>query len=70
MPLKKGKSQATISRNIAEMHKGPRYQKAMRKHGKKTADKMAVAAAMRTADMPMKPRLEKAGHTEHVMHIQ
>lgn len=47
MPLKEGSSQATVSKNIAEIHKGPRYAKIKRKHGKETADASAVAAAMR-----------------------
>jgi hypothetical protein len=46
MPLKEGTSQATVSKNIREIHKGPRYEKIRRKHGKETADKAAVAAAM------------------------
>jgi hypothetical protein len=46
MPLKAGKSQATVSKNIQEIHKGPRYEKIKRKHGKETADKAAIAAAM------------------------
>lgn len=45
MPLLSGKSQRIISRNIAEMHKGPSYEKVKRRHGKKVADKMAIAAA-------------------------
>jgi hypothetical protein len=46
MPLKKGKSQATVSSNISEFHKGKTYGKTRRKFGKKRADKQAVAVAM------------------------
>lgn len=45
MPLMSGRSQRIISKNIAEMHKGPSYAKVKRRHGKATADKMAIAAA-------------------------
>jgi hypothetical protein len=47
MPLKTGTSQATVSKNIKEIHKGPRYEKIKRKHGKEVADESAIAAAMR-----------------------
>lgn len=46
MPLKKGKSKATVSSNISEFHKGKTYAKTKRKFGKKKADKQAVAVAM------------------------
>ncbi len=49
MPLKKGKSQKTISSNISELHKGGTYAKTKAAHGKKTADKQAVAIAMSEA---------------------
>jgi len=48
MPLKKGKSKKTVSRNIREFHKGGTYARTKAKYGKKTADKQAVAAAMET----------------------
>jgi hypothetical protein len=44
MPLKSGKSQ--IPSNIREMHHSKSYAKVVRRHGKKVADKMAVAAAI------------------------
>ncbi len=47
MPLKKGKP--NVPGNIREMHQGPSYAKVKKMHGKKTADKMAVAAAMSAA---------------------
>lgn len=46
MPLKSGSSTKTISSNIRELHKGPQYQRTKRKHGKKIADKQAIAIAM------------------------
>ncbi len=49
MPLKKGKSQDTISRNIKEFHDSTTYAKTREKHGKKRADKQAVAVALETA---------------------
>lgn len=44
MPLRKGKK--NISKNISELHRGPRYKKNVRKFGKARAHKIAVAAAM------------------------
>lgn len=44
MPLKRGKK--NISRNISELHRGPRYKANVRKFGKKKAHRIAVAAAM------------------------
>lgn len=46
MPLKKGKSQKTVSANIREIHSGPQYQKTKEEHGKAVADKQAIAIAM------------------------
>jgi len=46
MPLKKGKSKATVSSNIREFHKGGTYARTRKKFGKKKADKQAVAVAM------------------------
>jgi len=43
MPLKRGKSQATVSSNIRELHKGQTYGRTRRKFGKRRADKQAVA---------------------------
>jgi hypothetical protein len=49
MPMRKGKSKSAVSSNIAEFHHGQRYQAIKRKSGKASADKAAVAAAMRKA---------------------
>jgi len=46
MPLKHGSSEKTISYNIAELHKGPQYERTKREHGKAVADRQAVAIAM------------------------
>lgn len=48
MPLKPGKSKATVSSNIAEFHTGKTYAKTKAKFGKETADNQAVAAALKT----------------------
>lgn len=49
MPLKKGKSDKVVSENIREFHKGATYSKTKKKFGKTTADKQAVAAALKSA---------------------
>lgn len=49
MPLKAGKSRATVSKNISEFHSGPTYQGTKKKFGKGRADKQAVAVAMSKA---------------------
>jgi Family of unknown function (DUF6496) len=49
MPLKKGKSKATISNNISEFHTGKTFAKTEAKFGKAKADKQAVAVALSTA---------------------
>ena len=49
MPLKRGKSKATISSNISEFHGGKTYERTKRKFGKARANKQAVAVAMSTA---------------------
>lgn len=46
MPLKSGKSQATVSSNISEFHKGQTYATTKRRFGKKKADAQAIAAAL------------------------
>jgi hypothetical protein len=49
MPLRKGKSKATVSKNIEEFHKGPTYAHTARVFGKRRAQKQAVAVALSTA---------------------
>jgi len=49
MPLKSGKSKKVISSNISEFHKGKTFAKTAKKFGKTTANKQAVAVAMRKA---------------------
>lgn len=46
MPLKRGTSKESTSDNIREFHEGETYRKTKRKHGKKTADRQAVAVVM------------------------
>lgn len=49
MPLKRGKSKKTVSKNISEFHKGKTYEATKKKFGKAKADKQAVAVALSTA---------------------
>lgn len=58
MPLKKGSSKKAISENISEFHTGKTYHMTEDKFGKKTADKQAIAVALRTAGKS-KPRGKK-----------
>jgi len=45
MPFRSGKSKKVIGENIREFHHGPSFKKIEERHGKETADKVAVAAA-------------------------
>lgn len=46
MPLKKGTSRKTVSKNIREFHTGKTYARTKAKFGKKKANKQAVAVAL------------------------
>lgn len=61
MPLKSGASQKTVSANIRELHAGPQFKRTAKKHGKKVADKQAVAIALGQA--------RKAGATGYGMRM-
>lgn len=56
MPLKAGKSKATVSSNISEFHKGKTFAHTKAKFGAERANKQAVAVAM------SKKRESKKGH--------
>lgn len=49
MPLKKGSSRKTVSKNISELHTGKTYAHTAAKFGKDKANKQAVAIAMSQA---------------------
>ena len=46
MPLHRGSSKKTVSRNIREFHTGKTYARTAAKYGKRVANRQAVAAAM------------------------
>lgn len=46
MPLKAGKSKATVAANIREFHGGATFQKTKKKFGAAKANKQAIAVAM------------------------
>lgn len=56
MPLAKGRSKKTVSKNISEFHKGGTYARTKKKFGKAKADKQAVAVAMATKRKSRKGR--------------
>ena len=45
MPLARGTSRKTLSRNIRELHTGKTYARTARKSGKRAANKQAIAIA-------------------------
>lgn len=49
MPLRKGSSSKTISRNISELHSGKTFAHTANKFGKAKANKQAVAIALSEA---------------------
>lgn len=56
MPLKPGKSQAVVSQNIEEFHRGKTYQRTKAKFGKDKANKQAVAVALSKAGKSNRPQ--------------
>ena len=56
MPLRKGKSKATVSKNIEEFHTGPKYAHTARVFGKRRADKQAIAVALHSARESTHPK--------------
>lgn len=46
MPLQRGTSKKTVSRNIREFHAGKTYARTAAKYGKRVANRQAVAAAL------------------------
>lgn len=46
MPLHRGSSKKTVSRNIREFHTGKTYARTAAKYGKRVANRQAVAAAL------------------------
>lgn len=52
MPLKRGKK--NVGDNISEFHHGKTYAKTLKKFGKKTADKQAIAAGINAAERKKK----------------
>lgn len=66
MPLKKAPKRAKkatrraiASANIREMHKGSTYARTMKKFGKATANRQAVAAGLRAAGLARKKKKKK-----------
>lgn len=49
MPLTKGDSPQTISKNISELHSGKTFAKTKKKFGKTKASKQAIAIALEMA---------------------
>jgi len=49
MPLAKRKGQKVVSKNIKELHGGPKFAANVKKHGKAKANKIAVATALDVA---------------------
>ncbi len=56
MPLSKGRSKKTISKNISEFHTGKTYAHTKAKFGKAKADRQAVAVAMSEAGKSRKKK--------------
>jgi hypothetical protein len=66
MPLTKGTSRATVSKNIKEFKAGPRNKATAKKSGKEAAQKQAIAVALKekrkSAKAKPKPKVTRAGH--------
>ncbi len=56
MPLKSGNSQAVVSQNIEEFHRGETYQRTKATFGKDRANKQAVAVALGKARKSNRPQ--------------
>lgn len=69
MPLLKGKSQKTISKNISEFHKGKTYEATKAKFGAKKANAQAVAVAMSEAGMSRKKKKHKKSYTANAVEV-
>lgn len=63
MPLKPGKSDATVSSNIEELHEGQTHATTQAKHGKAAADKQSIAIALDQARKSGRTRPRRARTT-------
>jgi hypothetical protein len=64
MPGLKGGKKAVAS-NISEFHKGPTYKKTKARHGKKVADKQAVAVGFAESRRKKRKAKKRANRSEN-----
>jgi hypothetical protein len=65
MPLKKGTSKKTVSKNIRELHTGKTHARTQKKFGKKKADAQSEAIALKKAGKTKKKKpAKKASKTQ------